>query len=94
MRIFIVSSSSVKSILSSYSSQISGLDGALVHNLYIQHESSFNTQALGDGGTSYGICQWHNGRWTTDYEIPAKKESVAVTRGNTAQGDYWNTYGN
>ena len=142
--------SSVKSILSSYSSQISGLDGALVHNLYIQHESSFNTQALGDGGTSYGICQWHNGRWTnlrnycssnnldassldgqlsylvhelkssypgvyntlqnvpntkdgayqaaakwtTDFEIPANKESVAVTRGNTAQGDYWNTYGN
>lgn len=116
----------------------------------IQHESSFNTQALGDGGTSYGICQWHNCRWTnlknycssnnldassldgqlsylvhelkssypgvyntlqnvpntkegayqaaskwtTDYEIPANKENVAVTRGNTAQGDYWNTYGN
>ena len=29
----------------------------------IQHESSFKTDALGDGGTSYGICQWHNGRW-------------------------------
>ena len=115
----------------------------------IQHESSFNTQALGDGGTSYGICQWHNSRWsnlknycssnnldasslddqlsslvhelessylgvyntlqnvpntkdgayqaavkwTTDFEIPANKESVAVTRGNTAQSDYWDTYG-
>lgn len=29
----------------------------------IQYESSFNPQALGDGGTSYGICQWHKGRW-------------------------------
>ncbi len=115
----------------------------------IQHESSFNTQALGDGGTSYVICQWHNSRWsnlnnycssnnldassldgqlsylvhelkssypgvyntlqnvpntkdgayqaaakwTTDFEIPANKESVAVTRGNTAQSDYWDIYG-
>lgn len=30
----------------------------------IQHESSFNPTALGDNGTSYGICQWHNGRYT------------------------------
>ena len=30
----------------------------------IQHESGFNPQALGDKGTSYGICQWHNSRWT------------------------------
>ena len=29
----------------------------------VQHESGFRTDALGDGGTSYGICQWHNGRW-------------------------------
>ena len=29
----------------------------------IQHESNFNPNALGDGGTSYGICQWHNSRW-------------------------------
>ncbi len=29
----------------------------------IQHESNFNPQALGDSGTSYGICQWHNSRW-------------------------------
>ncbi len=25
----------------------------------IQYESSFKPNALGDGGTSYGICQWH-----------------------------------
>lgn len=30
----------------------------------IQHESDFNPHSLGDGGTSYGICQWHNSRWT------------------------------
>jgi len=29
----------------------------------IQHESGFSPTALGDGGTSYGICQWHLGRW-------------------------------
>ena len=29
----------------------------------IEHESGFRTDALGDGGTSYGICQWHNSRW-------------------------------
>ena len=27
-------------------------------------ESNFKTGALGDGGTSYGICQWHNTRYT------------------------------
>lgn len=26
-------------------------------------ESSFRPDAIGDGGTSYGICQWHAGRW-------------------------------
>ncbi|MCD8048108.1 MAG: phage tail tip lysozyme, partial [Clostridia bacterium] len=30
----------------------------------IRAESSFNPNALGDSGTSYGICQWHNSRWT------------------------------
>ena len=28
----------------------------------IQLESNFSPLALGDGGTSYGICQWHLGR--------------------------------
>lgn len=27
-------------------------------------ESSMNPRALGDGGTSHGIAQWHNERWT------------------------------
>lgn len=30
----------------------------------IRAESNFNTGAVGDQGTSYGICQWHNSRWT------------------------------
>ena len=29
----------------------------------IYHESSFNPNAVGDNGTSYGICQWHDTRW-------------------------------
>ena len=29
----------------------------------IQCESNFSPLSLGDGGTSYGICQWHNGRF-------------------------------
>ncbi len=30
----------------------------------IRAESNFRPNALGDNGTSYGICQWHNTRWT------------------------------
>ena len=34
--------------------------GALAN---INAESGFNPNALGDNGTSYGICQWHDSRW-------------------------------
>lgn len=30
----------------------------------IYKESRFNPNTTGDSGTSYGICQWHNQRWT------------------------------
>ena len=30
----------------------------------IKYESSYNPDCNGDGGTSYGICQWHAGRKT------------------------------
>lgn len=30
----------------------------------MQAESSFRITALGDNGTSYGLCQWHNGRYS------------------------------
>lgn len=34
----------------------------------IQVESSgFNYTAIGDHGTSYGLCQWHNNRWGNLY---------------------------
>lgn len=29
----------------------------------IRAESNFNPEALGDSGTSYGLCQWHGSRW-------------------------------
>lgn len=30
----------------------------------IEQESGFNVNAVGDHGTSYGLCQWHAGRYT------------------------------
>lgn len=30
----------------------------------IEHESAFKPTIIGDNGTSYGLCQWHNERWT------------------------------
>lgn len=30
----------------------------------IEHESSFQPTIYGDQGTSYGLCQWHNDRFT------------------------------
>lgn len=38
--------------------QAAGIAGNLLH------ESSFSPTAVGDGGTSFGIAQWHNGRGT------------------------------
>ena len=35
---------------------------AVLANIYA--ESSFCPDIWGDGGTSYGICQWHNSRFT------------------------------
>ncbi|MCD8215831.1 MAG: phage tail tip lysozyme [Clostridiales bacterium] len=31
----------------------------------IKYESGYSPTALGDNGTSYGICQWHNSRYTS-----------------------------
>ena len=36
--------------------QAAGIAGNLLH------ESGFNPNAVGDGGTSFGVAQWHNGR--------------------------------
>lgn len=114
----------------------------------IAAESSFNPHAMGDKGTSYGICQWHNERWDSlkayctqngyddttltgqlhylqyelkksysrvwnalqavensadgayeaasvwciQFEVPANRYTVAVTRGNMARDRYWPEY--
>lgn len=49
-----------------YLTNIMGLPSASACGILanIEHESAFNPTALGDGGTSYGICQWHAGRYT------------------------------
>ncbi|MDO5311663.1 MAG: phage tail tip lysozyme [Clostridia bacterium] len=38
----------------------------------IQYESDFNYNLVGDNGTSYGICQWHNERLTNMKNYCAK----------------------
>ena len=38
--------------------------GAIGIAANIKSESNFNPAAVGDGGTSFGICQWHNARGT------------------------------
>lgn len=40
------------------------LAGALGVAANVRCESNFKIGAIGDGGTSYGICQWHAGRRT------------------------------
>lgn len=44
----------------------SGFSDAAVAGIMtnMHHESGFRLTALGDSGTSYGLCQWHNGRYT------------------------------
>ncbi|MCR5179577.1 MAG: hypothetical protein K6C95_11430 [Lachnospiraceae bacterium] len=41
-------------------------------------ESGFKTWSVGDGGTSYGICQWHNGRKRALLDF-LKKRSMKTT---------------
>jgi len=47
-------------------SQASGIAG----NMSI--ESAFKPEAVGDGGTSYGLVQWHAGRWSNLKKYCAK----------------------
>lgn len=49
----------------------------ILANIY--HESNFNPKALGDNGTSYGICQWHNERWTRMKEWCSKNGKDSTT---------------
>ena len=53
-------------IVYSYLRSFFGLNHAAACGILgnIKHESGFNSMIHGDGGTSYGLCQWHNGRYT------------------------------
>ncbi len=42
----------------------------------IQAESGFNPNALGDNGTSYGLCQWHESRWENLKRYSANWQSI------------------
>ena len=48
----------------------------------IEAESNFSLTAYGDGGTSYGLCQWHNSRFES-------LKSFCLLRGY----DYWSLEG-
>lgn len=62
---FAYSSNSNEERIYSYLISELGMNSAaacgILSNLYC--ESGFRENALGDNGTSYGICQWHNSRW-------------------------------
>ena len=46
-------------------------------NIYF--ESSFRTEAVGDGGTSFGICQWHAGRGDSMKQMAGSNWSSNLT---------------
>lgn len=56
-----VTSDSIYNLLAAKGFNSAAICGILAN---IQAESNFRTTALGDNGTSYGLCQWHNSRWT------------------------------
>jgi peptidoglycan hydrolase-like protein with peptidoglycan-binding domain len=62
--------------------QASGVAG----NLYA--ESGFNTKAIGDGGSSYGIAQWHNERKSSLMNW-AKSKNLNVSSINTQLNYLW-----
>lgn len=65
----------------------------ILANMYC--ESGFRTNAIGDGNTSVGLCQWHNGRWvslknyTTDWQ---KLEGQLAFMKHELEGGYSKNY--
>ena len=51
----------------------------------IEAESGFNTNSLGDTGTSFGLCQWHLGRWDRLNEFCAENGYAS----NSIQGQLY-----
>lgn len=45
----------------------------------IKHESNFRTNAVGDNGTSFGICQWHLGRGANMKKMAGSDWSTNLT---------------
>ena len=39
-------------------------------------ESSFDPNVVGDNGTSYGLCQWHEGRWESLKKFTSEWKTV------------------
>lgn len=58
-------SSSTKQEIYRYLSEDMGFPTAAVCGIManMEHESGFRPNAVGDNGTSFGLCQWHNGRF-------------------------------
>ena len=55
----------------------------------MQAESGFRTTAVGDGGTSYGLCQWHAGRKQRLFDFCAQNGyDVNSVQGQCAYLDY------
>lgn len=51
----------------------------------IEAESGFNVNSIGDTGTSYGLCQWHLGRWDRLEEFCAENGYAS----NSMQGQLY-----
>ncbi len=60
---FVDGGENMKSICLSLKSSGFSNNGVAAILTNINAESSFNPNAIGDSGTSYGLCQWHNERW-------------------------------
>lgn len=61
-----IASGNNESQIYKYMTEVAGFSKAGVCGLLanIEKESNFRPTASGDKGTSYGICQWHNSRFT------------------------------
>ena len=61
-----VSGGSVEAQVYNYAKTKMGLNNAAACAILanINCESGFKLTSIGDNGTSYGLCQWHNSRWT------------------------------
>ena len=68
----------------SYATSTMGLNKAAACAMLanINSESGFNLTSVGDGGTSYGLCQWHNQRWSNLKSwCQSNKKSVSSLEG-------------